>query len=405
MGPLWDALGDCVLYPAYLAAPAAPHSSNFLSDLHLVALAECKRTSVAVFKHMLATGEVVDQGGHASDAASPIILTAVQVHADANEVRSHFERCQTGLLPPPHPHPERKRPRLGTAVSATRMLRSTGALSPSSQRFALLGSSPASTSPLPSGSAARAEVCGPAPPVLPMPCPCTATCSSRSCTGQPNQEAAASAVAARAPGTDTGASSAPSPREAVSDSNSELSEVCTGSEQSDVDHLTCDAKSRHASLDVVLEAATASSTLLRQDPTLPPPFDPADTSRRGSGGQRQRRAVDGGPVVTYVADAARLGQRKGRSPAIACPQTLGRRHAGAMEWTLAGQFFPAHAGLAGGWPRRHGAWRGSADAERRRRAAAASTADVADRRAVSMAVCLAGMVRRVEQQRVKCSPC
>ena len=133
--PIDDFFG--VLYPAYLAALAAPASSYFLSDLELIALAKCTRTNVAVFKHIVATGELVYQRGHVTDAAGPMILTAVQVHADANEVRSHFERFQTVLLPPPQPHPDRKRPRLGTAGTSARILQPVCSFPSSSKRFAL----------------------------------------------------------------------------------------------------------------------------------------------------------------------------------------------------------------------------------------------------------------------------
>ena len=54
--------------------------------------------------------------------------------------------------------------------------------------------------------------------------------------------------------------------------------MCAGSEQSDVDHLACATDSTHTKLDVAYAAAVTFSTLLRKDPTLPPPCDPADPS-------------------------------------------------------------------------------------------------------------------------------
>ena len=122
-------------------------------------------------------------------------------------------------------------------------------------------------------------------------------------------------------------------------------------------------------------ASTDISTVF--DDARPTSCAPTDaTSRQGTAGQRQQRAVDGGPVVPYVADATMLEQWNGRYPAIAFPHTL--------LWQSGGPDFTR-------------AWRGGADAVHRRRAAGPPL-EVAHRPAISMGVWLAGMSRRVEHQ-------
>ncbi|CAK0874374.1 unnamed protein product [Prorocentrum cordatum] len=101
--------------------------------------------------------------------------------------------------------------------------------------------------------------------------------TERECGGREFRQQRAPA-AAEAPESDSDADRESSPSEPASDSNSELSEAPAGSEQSDVDHLACGADVAHTTLDVAHEAARAFSAFLRQDPTLPPPFDPSDAA-------------------------------------------------------------------------------------------------------------------------------
>ncbi|CAK0851422.1 unnamed protein product, partial [Prorocentrum cordatum] len=72
------------------------------------------------------------------------------------------------------------------------------------------------------------------------------------------------------------------------------------------------------------------------DDARPTACAPTDaTSRQGTAGQRQQRAMDGGPVVPYVADAAMLEQWNGKYPAIAFPHTL-LRQSGGPDFTRLG---------------------------------------------------------------------
>ncbi|CAK0814769.1 unnamed protein product, partial [Prorocentrum cordatum] len=103
---------------------------------------------------------------------------------------------------------------------------------------------------------------------------------------------------------------------------------------------------------------------------------PDATSRQGTSGQRQQRAMDGGPVVPYVADAAMLEQWNGKCPAIAFPHTL--------LWQSGGPDFTR-------------AWRRGADVVHRRRATGRPE-EVENRPSISMEMWLSGMCRRVEHQ-------
>ena len=121
-----------------------------------------------------------------------------------------------------------------------------------------------------------------------------------------------------------------------------------------------------------LASADVASVFDDARPTACAPTDA--TSRQGTSGQRQQRAIDGGPVVPYVADAAMMEQWNGKYPAIAFPHTL--------LWQSGGPDFTR-------------AWRNGADVAHRRRAVGRPE-EVENRPSIGMRVWLAGMSRRVE---------
>ncbi|CAK0873882.1 unnamed protein product [Prorocentrum cordatum] len=129
---------------------------------------------------------------------------------------------------------------------------------------------------------------------------------------------------------------------------------------------------KHATL--ALASTDVASVFDDARPTACAPTDA--TSRQGTAGPRQQRAMDGGPVVPYVADAAMLEQWNGKCPAIAFPHTL--------PWQSGGPDFTR-------------SWRNGADAAHRRRAVGRPE-EVQNRPSVSMGMWLAGMSRRVEHQ-------
>ena len=100
------------------------------------------------------------------------------------------------------------------------------------------------------------------------------------------------------------------------------------------------------------------------------------TSLQGTTAQRMQRAIDGGPVIPYVADAVMLEQWNGEYPAIAFPHTL--------LWQSGG---PDYAR----------AWASPLNTAGRRRANVSEN-EIAYRPAINMGDWLAGLTRRVEHQ-------
>ena len=100
------------------------------------------------------------------------------------------------------------------------------------------------------------------------------------------------------------------------------------------------------------------------------------TSLQGTTAQRIQRAMDGGPVIPYVADAVMLPQWEGQYPAIAFPHTL--------LWQCGG---PDYAR----------AWLSGAQKAGRRRANVSEN-EIGYRPAINMGDWLAGLTRRVEHQ-------
>ena len=100
------------------------------------------------------------------------------------------------------------------------------------------------------------------------------------------------------------------------------------------------------------------------------------TSIQGTTAQRMQRAIDGGPVIPYIADGIILEQWNGEYPAIAFPHTL--------LWQIGG---PDYAR----------AWVSPVDNAGRRRANVFEN-ERSYRPAIHMGDWLAGLTRRVEHQ-------